>query len=412
MTTKPGIRWHYNTFSGFYLKKKNIIFFLTVIFFFIITNIQFFPVLKTIKVDDTSYYTTAHGLRAGLNIYDEDTFDKKSEELFGKSVEVWPFTYPPLLGQFFIPLSYLNYPTFTSLLTIINILLAFSCILLTYQIIFGRDYKTSILLGFFSFIIVESLPFKLTILYGQAHFLIYLFILLSLLFYRQNKEWLSSLCLVFATMIKIFPAIYLLFFLINKKLKYVVFFIINSLSVIMISIFLFGLKPWINFLNYFFKIFLKGEKTLFFLHYYAYQNNKSLRSFLINLFDSWPIPKFTDAIYLLLILLLLFLCVSSLIKKRNNIMFAYSIITLLSIIISPMTWRHHFVNALFSIMILIYLSLKNGRMIALIVLLIMGYIIFYYPNWAGFPFSYAVLLAAFLLFLYNLRLKDLFNVYQ
>lgn len=386
--------------------RRKLIFYIIILVIFLYELSKLIPLLTTIKVDDTSYYTAAHGLRSRLNIYEENTFYKIGEELFGKSIEVWPYTYPPILAQLFIPLSYFSYKNFSSLILIINLILGFLCVLLTYRIIFGTDFQFKPILAMISFLIIESLPFYLNIQYGQVHFIIYLLILVSILSCQNGNDWLSSLALSLACLIKIFPAIYLIYFLINRKIKYIGYFVLNSTALVALSISFFGLKPWINFLHYFYEIFLGGKKTIFYLHYYAYQNNKSLISFLINLLESPPLSKYMRAIFLSIALLLFVLII---LKIKKNIIIAFSLLTLFSLIISPMTWRHHFVVALLPILYICHIALKKKKFISLVFVLITGAIMFFFPNWSGFPFSYTILFSTILLFLFMIARYNSFE---
>lgn len=386
--------------------RRNLIFCIIIISIFLYELLKLAPLLTTIKVDDTSYYTAAHGLRSSQNIYDENTFYKKGEELFGKSIEVWPYTYPPLLAQLFIPLIYLKYKTFSSIILIINLILALICILLTYRIIFGTNFRTSTILALLCLLIIESLPFQLNIQYGQVHFIIYLLILVSIFLYQTGNDWLSSLALSLACLIKIFPAIYLIYFMVNRKIKYIGYYVLNTAGLIVLSVAIFGIRPWINFLRYFYEIFMGGKKTIFYLHYYAYQNNKSLISFMINLLGSPPISKYVRVIFLSIALLLFVLII---LKIKKNIISAFSLLTLFSLIISPMTWRHHFVVAILPLLYLSFIGLRKKMFISLIFVFIMGAIILFFPNWSGFPFSYTILFSTIFLFLFMIAKYNSFE---
>ncbi len=370
-------------------------FFYAVIFLiFLFILLQMWPFLTGIKVDDTSYYTTAHGILDNINIYDETEFYALAAKLFGQSIVVWPYTYPPLFAQILLPLCLLQYQTFTAIWMILNIIAGFACILFTFKLIFREKQNNYLLLSLIVLFSLESLPFKTNILNGQAHFIVYLLIILSLLFFRKRRLWLSSLFLSLATFIKIFPVIFMLYFLLKKDLKYIIKFIVSSIALLCLSIIAFGPKMWINYVFYFSDIFLKGKRTLFSLYFNTYQNNKSLRAFLFNLIEPGaPGSSKLGLIYLTFIVLFLVLSILVILRRRDDIIYAFSILGIVAVVLSPMSWRHHYVMAVLPFLYLLFQYLREKRYIPVLILCLLVALIFYYPNWAGFPFSYMILFA-------------------
>jgi len=362
------------------------------IFLFIL--LQMWPFLTGIKVDDTSYYTTAHGILDNINIYDETEFYALAAKLFGQSIVVWPYTYPPLFAQILLPLCLLQYQTFTAIWMILNIIAGFACIFLTFKLILREKQNNYLLLSLIVLFCLESQPFKLNILYGQAHFIVYILIILSLLFFRKQEFWLSSLFLSLATFIKIFPVIFMLYFLFKKDFKYIMNFILSSLAILFLSIVAFGSKMWIDYVFYFSDIFLKSKRTLFSLHFNTYQNNKSLRAFLFNLIEPGaPGSSKLGLIYLIFIALFLVLSILAILRRKDDIIYAFSILGLVAVVLSPMSWRHHYVMVVLPFFYLLFQYLREKRYIPFLILCFPVALIFYYPNWAGFPFSYMILFA-------------------
>ena len=103
---------------------------------FLLQTISFVYLWDT---DSPSYYVAAQGLRRHINIYDDRAFQDLAADVFGKSIIVYPYIYPPLLAQALLPLVRLPYGDYFLALYILNLLLTLLCLYLTADVLdFGK----------------------------------------------------------------------------------------------------------------------------------------------------------------------------------------------------------------------------------------------------------------------------------
>jgi len=376
---------------------------LSLLFAFIIYTFFFmniFPENNYIKVDDPSYYTAALGIIKSVNIYNETEFIKLGEEIFGKSVVIWPYLYPPLFAELLTVFSSFHYFHFTKIFSFINVILCFLALLLIITILnlgSSRFNKSFFFLWILCLILFGNIPVIKTLNFGQVNFLVLDLILISFIFYKKDKYFFSSFFLAFAGLIKIYPFLFLLISLVQKKLKFLFFSFINCFGIIFISIGLFGINPWIDFIKYFLLTFLK-TKSLFYLHYVAHINNNSLQSFTYQFFDTFNLPLSFAKLFTMFLLAII-LAFSYVHLRRNSLDtdFCMSIIFLLTILISPISWRHHYTFTLFPLAFLIKTIIKRKNYIFFLFPLTCSFCIYYYPKWKGFPFNQIPLFGLLLL---------------
>ncbi len=376
---------------------------LLIFVFFCLYN---FPYIYGKKTDDSSFYIAARGVSSGINIYDQKDFYHLGDEIFGKSVEFWPYLYTPVLAELLIPLASKGYENFTIIWFIINVILAFFCVILASQLFERKENANYILNVFLLFFCLMSLPFRTTLILGQVNFLVLLMIIWSIVLYNKKKHFLSSFALAIAALIKSFPLIYLLYFLIIKDFKYIKKFILSILAVIISSIILWGPEIWVKYLSFLLNSFISSEKTPFYLHYLGYPNNFSLHTILVQFFESanLPIPK-ADLIYLIIAVCISIISVFVLFKDKRNILRSFSLLSVTYLMISPICWRHHYILITLILFYVIFSNAKNKLTISITVLLATS-VMFYYPSWRGFPFNSVILISAVTVYFLLLFIKD------
>ena len=87
--------------DNFYLFKKKSFVVLIILISFAFFLIKMYPSLNIVKIDDPSYYVAAIGIKKSVNIYELSTFTSLGEKVLGKSSNVLPYVYPPLLAEIF-----------------------------------------------------------------------------------------------------------------------------------------------------------------------------------------------------------------------------------------------------------------------------------------------------------------------
>ncbi len=386
-------------FVGHGIFKKKSFWRLAVLLIFVFFCLYNFPYIYGKKTDDSSFYIASRGILSGTNIYNENEFYSLGDELFGKSVEFWPYLYSPILAELLVPLASNNYEHFTIIWFVFNLLLAFFSVILTFYV-FERKEKVNYLLEACLLIFcLMGFPFRHTVTLGQVNLLVYFMIILSILFHKSNKSFLSSLFLATGVLIKSFPVIYLLYFILVMDFRYIKKFILSISIVILPSILIFGSNIWVKYCQSMLNTLHSQTRSPFYLQYFANQTNYSLRPSLVQLFESIGLPiSRSFVIYLAIAIIILFVSLFALLKAEKNILFSFSLLSVTYLMISPICWRHHYVLIILPLFYILSLDTIN-KPLRSVIAIIAASIIFYYPIWAGFPFNQLILLSAIAIYL-------------
>ena len=358
---------------------------LLVVFF-----IQALPSANQWDRDSPSFYTAAKGIAKKINIYDWVEFQTLADSIFGKSESIYPYLYSPVLAQLFIPLTLLDYPDYFFFLFIFNVLLTFLSIFLIYKLLELKEVETQLPLVFLFFILVGNIPLHVTIDYGQINMLVFNLILLSMALLKSDKKFISSLLLCLAIFFKIYPALFLVLFLFEKKYRYILYSVINFIIILLLSIILFSQSHWHGFINMSLDNFISGEKSNVFLDFGAHINNYSLYGFLSQLFIKNGLPRAYVLPAIILFLITLIFLFKSKIKeliKWENLNLNISLILILILVLSTISWVHHYVIIIFPVAYLFKRIIQERRYIYLVPFTLLFYFIMYYPPWGGFPFN-------------------------
>ena len=126
------------------------------------------------------------------------------------------YIYPPSFAMLLSPL--LIFPTSMqrSIWVVLNIgmVAVLLLILLRYFTSGGKKYQE---FGIAVIVTVSSIPLLHNFKWGQVSLLISLLVIISYISYKRNNHILSALTLAIASSIKILPAIFLLFYMVNWK---------------------------------------------------------------------------------------------------------------------------------------------------------------------------------------------------
>ena len=318
---------------------------LLAVFFF-----QAIPSANQWDRDSPSFYTAAKGITKKINIYDWEEFQALADSIFGRSEIVYPYLYSPVLAQLFIPLTFLDYPDYFLFLFIFNVLLTFLSILLIYRLLELKEEETQLPLVFLFLIMLGNIPLLTTIDYGQINILVFNMILLSMVLLKSDKKFISSLLLCFAIFFKIYPALFLVLFLFEKKYRYILYSIINFTIILLLSIILFSPNCWSRFINMLLNDFISGEKSNVFFDFGARINNYSLNGFLSQLFTKNGISRAYVLPAIIVFLTIMFFLFKSKIKeliKRKSLNLNISLILILILALSTISWVHHYVIIIF-----------------------------------------------------------------
>jgi len=362
-------------------------------YFFLMQTLFFLPAWDT---DSPSYYTAAHGLRKGINIYKDGEFQPLADSLFGKALIVYPYIYPPLLAQLTLPLAKLSQSAYFRFFYVLNILLTFFGLYLLIDLLELWSSRT-ILPALFPFILLlVNEPLLTTIHHGQVNLIVFDAILLSLIFQKKGEPFPAAFFLSLAVFIKIYPILFILPFFSSKRLKYLMAFAANSAALLAVSIAVSGWKPWRDFVRSMLDLFLKKTDSPFTQGFQNSFGNVSLKGFLTQGFARFHFPEALVAPVFVVLAALFLILVLAYRKKRPvsaDPAFASSAFFVLTLVLAPITWSHHFVILFFPLTYLFGKMIREKRYAGFLPLVILAGLILYELPWGAFPYNQIRLMA-------------------
>jgi len=371
------------------LSYKKIIFICIIVFLALFFLTQTLPSLLTWDTDSPSFYIAAKGMRQGLAVYDQSVFQSLAESELGKSVSVYPYIYLPFVAQCFIPLSLLGNSVYFTLLYILNLVFTFGCLFLVYLLLKETGERANRFLLLFLFLLLAyNLPLRATINHGQVNILVFFLILLAFYLLKNDHDYAGSAVLSLAIVFKIYPVLFLFYFLIKKKFRPLSYTLLNLLGLFTISSILFGIRHWMAYIRMNLSSFNGGSLSAFLKGFSSHQDNNSLKAFLSQLFpiaDHALVIVITAAALVLIAFLFTF-------PLRKRIMaedfpFIGSVIFVLSLMLLPISWSHHYVIMIFPMAYLFREGVSQKKPILLFLSLLISFLVFSYPRYGGFPFN-------------------------
>ena len=366
---------------------------------FLLQTISFVYLWDT---DSPSYYVAAQGLRRHINIYDDHAFQDLAADLFGKSIIVYPYIYPPLLAQALQPLSRLPFGDYFLALYILNLLLTLLCLYLMADVLDFRKIGSVLPVLFLFVLLVANHPLEITIHHGQINLLVLAFILLSLKFQKSGKLLPAALFLSLAVFIKIYPVLLALPFLFYRKWKYVFAFAASSAGLLLASLLASGTAIWLDFGRSTLDMIFRKSASVYIRGFQSSPNNLSLKGFLGQAVALFRLPSWSaGAAYLLAAagLFLLVLFAARRIDLKSDIPLQGALLLIPTLVLAPLTWSHHYTIMIFPLAYVFGRAVKERRYAALLPFALWGALILYYPVGGGFPFNQARLFAVLGFFL-------------
>ncbi|MCL5439018.1 MAG: DUF2029 domain-containing protein, partial [Patescibacteria group bacterium] len=199
--------------------------------------------------------------------------------------------------------------------------------------------KTSVfVLSLISLAVALSFPFKFTLGMGQINFFILLLLAYFLYLFKKGKLGWAGIFLSLATLIKIFPAIFLFIPIFLRKWKTIIWFLIILFSIL---------------------IFIKGELVIYYFRgifiplfinpYGGVYYNQSITGFMSRI----NAPDFLIIIFRMIIFIY---SIYFIFKNKNNLLLSFSVLLVSVLMINNFTWQHHLIFLLIP-----YYFLVSGR---------------------------------------------------
>ena len=302
-------------------------------------------------------YVGVRQLLAGQSVYPVN-FMELYKDLFRESPKLITISlinnaHPPFVSIILSPLGFLGFKDAAAvwaLLTMVFMLL----------IIFLLLKSENISLKYFPLVVLFTLawqPFQSNLGLGQISILITLFVIVGWFFYKKEHEILSGVFIALATMLKFYPGLLIVYFLINKRWKAFLASIISVSIIIVLTLIvtkydffylIFNLLPQDikNTQVSMFNFSINGFFSKLFLPTFAVMSpyNKEVFTITVN-------PMLKNLFLYTTIALFLFYTALH-IKQYNNDL-GFSLFIILSLLLSPLCWDHSLTLLLLSFAILV-----------------------------------------------------------
>jgi hypothetical protein len=232
---------------------KNKISFVTVLKWYIplLVFITYFTVASyNFQLHDFANYYFAS--KAGLEFEDSSFI----YSIYSFNSYVWSLGYPEVLVDFYIN-SPFTIAVFSPFLwfknafvakLMFNIISSVLFLVSLYLLLKSKFNKKQSSIFLILLPVLFYVSFRNQILFGQSYFLVFSCIVFTLLLIEKQKEIKSGFILVFVSLLKIFPVIYGLYFLLNKKYKDLAISTLVVLSLILVAIWQSGFDIWKTYL--------------------------------------------------------------------------------------------------------------------------------------------------------------------
>lgn len=288
---------------------------------------------------------------------------------------VHPYIYPPFFSLLVGPLTLLNIKSAALIWLALNIVLYLASAWLLYRILF-KDYDDAILI-WTAVIAAGLIPAQLDLLHGQVNTFILFLLTAALWSYVNRRDLLCGILIGLAAAIKITPALLVLFFLVKKEYRVV----LGALAALLITLFIpipfFGIIQTVFLLDKWFDLvispfildaqvrikFTNQSLTATVYRLLTHANVKETGGpYYVNFLS---LPRETAKWFIrglsAVILLVGYFVVKKPSGRDSSCFFAqYSIVLLSMLILSGISWHHHYVLMLLPFMVSLKLARETG----------------------------------------------------
>ncbi|HUW21389.1 MAG TPA: glycosyltransferase family 87 protein [Candidatus Bathyarchaeia archaeon] len=244
------------------------------------------------------------------------------------TADIPPFNYPPTALIFFSFLLLLPKTVSFWVLLFISLLGLFGTILLLVRLWFTKkiSWPAFLILGT---LFIQYFPTKFTLTLGQINLVILFLVTFSYILLVRKRDIPAGVLLAAASLIKIFPAVLVLFFIKEKKKKACLAFVATCLLGIILTAIFF--KPGLI-TDYFGRI----GQNLFFKAGTVSYFDQSLNSFLLRL-------KIADLFRLATRIMISLVLVITFLRSKNQAVSYFGLLTVMTLFLPSFVWIHHYV---------------------------------------------------------------------
>lgn len=259
--------------------------------------------------------------------------------------------YPPIVTVLFSIFSFLPLGVASKVWAFLSIIFLFISLHLCFRLFKIRFMSSTGLI--LSSLVFNFFPVKFTLGMGQLNLLVLMFVAFTLYFYIKGRDSYSGICLGISVMLKLFPVLLLLYFLLIKKYKIFLCSVVTIISMGGVS-YLF-IKPEIN--NYYWQHLFS-----FFSSTPAGYYNQALSGFLARQFDSFFLREVLRvAISAFLVAFSFWIILRKNINNFSRITLEFGLLITLNVFINGYAWQHHFVWLILPFVI-VFFYLKNRKL--------------------------------------------------
>ncbi len=259
--------------------------------------------------------------------------------------------HPPFTAMLLFPLWFLSFHHAAFLWGFITIL----CMFLSIFLLIKSEDISLLYFPFIALFVLAWPPFQSNLYFGQISVLVTLFVTTGWYFLKKRRENMSGIFIALATMLKFYPGLLIVYFLVTKRWKAFRSSIIIAGVIIILTL----IVTRNDFLYLIFNVMPRDIK-----YWQADMMNSSLNGFFSKLFlpmltsnttafTLFISPLMKNLLFYTAAVLLLFYSVLYVKRYYHNNDLGFSLFLILSLVLSPLCWDHFFTLLLISFVILI-----------------------------------------------------------
>lgn len=317
--------------------------------------------------DFKAYYIASRLLTRDELIYDPAAHDAEMVRL-GYEPDATYYFYPSVLAHALTPISGLPIETAARIWNTVNLVL---CVAVLWMLTQAFDLRTKLGRHFPWLIILIALaaPVFTALRIGQANVLLLFFLTVAWYFYRQGRETAVGVALALASLIKIFPIAFLLWFLWKRQMRVLAAFGLTFVSVLGVNALLLAWRGhnWLLDVYYF-------TQASTFIQLPSHKNNHALVGFLSRFSISPPV---SGGLLVGLSLVILGITAVSVwrVGKEDKYGLGLALLLMAILLVGGVTWTTTLILLMIPFVILIALWHDNGRPLWMLLLLFTSYLL-------------------------------------